>query len=107
MKKTLEEILSEPVNIEDLIRTEKVIDKLIEKSKEAGVEWPETEEPLNPEDYVLIEENSGSCEQCVFFIAPENKKDARCHVHSDGRFNCWRGHFERGEVEVSSFNDVE
>jgi hypothetical protein len=43
MKKTLEEILSEPVNIEDLIRTKKVIDKLIEKSKEAGIEWPETE----------------------------------------------------------------
>ena len=51
MKKTLEEILSGPVNIEDLIRTKKVIDKLIEKSKEAeGIEWPELEEGLEEEE---------------------------------------------------------
>jgi len=43
MKKTLAEILSE--SREQAQKTVDVIDKLIEKSKEAGIEWPELEEP--------------------------------------------------------------
>jgi hypothetical protein len=55
MKKTLEEILSEPVNIEDLIRTKKVINKLIENTKKAGVIWPELEEDNEVNTYGDVE----------------------------------------------------
>jgi hypothetical protein len=43
MRKTLEEILSEPANVEEIIRTATAINNLIEDSKKAGVEWPELE----------------------------------------------------------------
>lgn len=43
MKKTLAEILSEPANIDEIIRTAKAINKLIENTKKAGVIWPELE----------------------------------------------------------------
>ncbi len=43
MKKTLAEILSEPANVEEIIRTANAINKIIEDSKKAGIAWPELE----------------------------------------------------------------
>lgn len=48
MKKTLAEILSEPANVQEIIRTATAINKLIEDSKKAGVVWPEIEEQKTP-----------------------------------------------------------
>jgi len=44
MKKTLAEILSEPANVDEIIRTAKAINRLIENTKKAGIVWPEVEE---------------------------------------------------------------
>ena len=44
MKKTLEEILNEPANVEEIIRTATAINKMIEDSKRKGVVWPEIKE---------------------------------------------------------------
>ena len=44
MKKSLDQILNDPVSTDDLIRTQRVIDKMIADSEEEGVEWPELEE---------------------------------------------------------------
>lgn len=43
MGKSLAEIMSEPANVEEIIRTATAINNLIEDSKKAGVEWPELE----------------------------------------------------------------
>lgn len=55
MKKTLAEILSEPANVEEIIRTAKAINKLIENTKKAGVIWPELEEDNEVNTYGDVE----------------------------------------------------
>lgn len=55
MKKSLDQILSDQVSTDDLIRTQRVIDKMIADSEEEGVEWPELEEE---------ESEHGICRNC-------------------------------------------
>ena len=79
MKKTLAEILSE--SREQAQKTVDVIDKLIEKSKEAGIEWPELEDEPNPDDYKFIPATKG-CKGCAFL----EKGD--CAVMGNEDFYC-------------------
>ena len=44
MKKSLDQILNDPVSTDDLIRTQRAIDKMIADSEDEGVVWPELEE---------------------------------------------------------------
>ena len=44
MDKSISDIINEPANVEEIIRTAKVINKLIDDSKKAGVIWPELED---------------------------------------------------------------
>jgi hypothetical protein len=55
MKKTLAEILSEPANVEEIIRTATAINKLIEDSKKSGTVWPELEEDIEVTTYNDVE----------------------------------------------------
>jgi hypothetical protein len=82
MKKTLAGILSE--SREQAQKTVDVIDKLIEKSKEAGVEWPELEEEPNPDDYELIPATKG-CIGCVFY---HSNGEGECQVAYNAEFDC-------------------
>jgi hypothetical protein len=53
MTKTLAEIMSEPANVEEIIRTATAINKLIEDSKKAGVIWPEVEEDKPSDEFMV------------------------------------------------------
>jgi len=44
--KSLSEIMNEPANVEEIIRTATAINKLIEDSKAKGVVWPEIEDEV-------------------------------------------------------------
>jgi hypothetical protein len=59
MKKTLAEILAE--NTDEIIRQAKAINKLIEKSKEAGIEWPELEDKGK---YICWHYSGTGCSSC-------------------------------------------
>ena len=78
MKKTLEQIMSDPVTVEAIIREAMRINELIADSKEAGVIWPELEP--NRADYKLVP--ATDCRGCAFYI------DEECTENYDPEFDC-------------------